>query len=217
MNNTCRALVVILVIGLTTVACDRIPFYAPSPAATEAPEPVSEPAPGPTLRPSPEPTINANTVARKADLEKYRALWGAERPDAYTFEYQVDCFCPPETLAQVRITVEGTRVTRVEFTQPTPVGGEEWGSSSGQDYPANKPFPAALLGDYPTIDSLLEKLEEDINSEPDLMWVGYDESYGYPLEASIDLWFEVADDEWSYRITNFRLGSLPQDGLITDP
>jgi len=113
-----------------------------------------------------------------------RALWQAQSLDSYTFDYRQSCFCP--FTQPVHITVEAGEVVAVE-----PLINE----------PPSDPNIAA----FSTIDELLDWLETAEASDPVVFDVVYDEMRGYPVSANVDISFQIADEEFSFEVSNLEV------------
>lgn len=111
-----------------------------------------------------------------------RLKWITHRPAAYTYEFQRLCFCIPEAVARVRISVAGGAVQAVVTS-------------------AGDPVPPADVDRYfrITIDSLFDILEDAARHPADHMTVTYDSRLGYPAEAFIDYELGAADEELGFR------------------
>jgi Family of unknown function (DUF6174) len=121
-----------------------------------------------------------NDVA--ASLAKAEAAWRAHRPRSYEFTIALGCFCPPSTPPTFRVT-DG---------QPAPVGDID--AETQRRY-----------SDYNTIEKLFTELRSVAAAGAHKMIVTYDEKLGYPTDADVDPKKDALDDQFSFKVTNFRI------------
>lgn len=69
----------------------------------------------------------------------------------------------------------------------------------GSSAAGGAPEPAA----FPTIDDLFARLRAEAEADPVQFDVEYDDGLGYPTRASVDVRAEIADDEYTFRVTDF--------------
>ena len=60
------------------------------------------------------------------------------------------------------------------------------------------------LATFPTFDDLFDELAAAEASDPARFDVVFDPLKGYPVSASVDISFQIADEEFSFGITNFE-------------
>ena len=125
-------------------------------------------------------TSQANSAA--ASLAKAEAVWKAHQPRSYEFTISVGCFCPPSTPPTFRVT-DG---------QPAVIGVID--AETQRRY-----------SDYNTIDELFTALRSAAAAGPHKMIVTYDEKVGYPSVADVDPKKDALDDQFSFKVTNFRI------------
>ena len=58
--------------------------------------------------------------------------------------------------------------------------------------------------DYDTIEKLFAALRSVAAAGPHKMIVTYDEKVGYPTDADVDPTKDALDDQFSFKVTNFR-------------
>jgi len=85
----------------------------------------------------------------------------------YRYDFQRDCFCPREAVQPVTIEVRQGRVARV-VTRP------------GGDVVTNTPY-----ANWPTIEDLVQEIEEARRRGEKNLIVRYDEKLGYPTFIEI--------------------------------
>src|SRR6185436_5082013 len=132
------------------------------------------------------PSLAAPSATVTDTLQQQWAKWRAGRPPHYTYELSYVCFCSPSD--RWRVEAEGDSVIRV-----VPIGGN--------------------LGYWPTlqsysIDSVFARIRRDIDTKPAHIHIGYDETYGFPASAMVDPDAGMADEEYGYAVSNFKLVPL---------
>jgi hypothetical protein len=115
------------------------------------------------------------------NVESARARWNASRLDPYTYGLYRICECTPEMAGPVSVLVQGV----------SPVG---WTYQDGST------VPASLRPHFPSVDGLLDMLEDAIRAGAWEVTVQYDAATGVPLQFRIDYDQFVFDDEDSYRV-----------------
>jgi hypothetical protein len=114
-------------------------------------------------------------------VESARARWNATRPDLYTYDLYRICECTPAMSGPVSVLVEGV----------APVG---WSYEDGG------PVPAELRPWFPSVDGLLDIIEDAIRQGAWEVTVQYDAETGVPVQFRIDYEQLVFDEEASYRV-----------------
>lgn len=115
-------------------------------------------------------------------LADHRALWRAEGPSVYAYEYRAHCFCLPAAVAPVRVHVDADSVVAVTSLE---TGDELDRSRFGFGHPL-------------TVEGLFDFVEESLSREPASVEVSYDEELGFPAEAFFDFEADVADEELGF-------------------
>lgn len=119
------------------------------------------------------------------DFQQAQAVWQAHGIDSYEVTLWQTCFCPPDLLQPMRVTVREGTVIDVE----------------GLEQPINHPDildPRRL-----TIDGLLGVIDKARHSAETLV-AEYDQRYGFPVRLEVDGSPFIADDEFSYRLSDFQ-------------
>jgi hypothetical protein len=114
-------------------------------------------------------------------LEANRQKWNADHPHEYAFTYHLSCYCITPVW---RVSVEGDSVVRVE------------------NISASAPGTPSDLRSY-SIDSIFARVEAGLDAHPVSARFRYNARWGYPEEASFNKSLEIADDEYSYNVTEF--------------
>ncbi|HET9948712.1 MAG TPA: DUF6174 domain-containing protein [Longimicrobiales bacterium] len=118
------------------------------------------------------------------ELESHRARWEANRPWAYSFELERQCFCDPASFGPVRVVVEGDAIVHRAY------------DASGD------PVPGHLADSFPHVDGLFDLVQGALESGAHEVVVDYDPTLGYPLDVRVDYGEMTADDELRVRVTS---------------
>jgi len=145
------------------------------------------------LAPSAPVSSDVDREARE-DLENAMSLWSTNGPTDYVYKYRQSCFCLPESLQPVMVTVKGGAVTEVVYA----VGVDE-GFTPGDKVPND------IKHRVRTVDGLFDLIQDGIDGS-DQLTVTYDDVYGHPTSIFIDDQTLVSDDE--LRITISDLAPL---------
>ncbi|OJT01398.1 hypothetical protein BEE62_04255 [Marinobacter nauticus] len=124
-------------------------------------------------------------VSPAGSIEEAKALWQSRGVKGYEVTIEQTCFCPPDLLQPMRVTVREGRVIDIE----------------GLEQPLN--HPDILDERRLTIEGLLD-LVEQARGSADKLLVEYDPHYGFPVSLEVDYSPFIADDEFSYRLTDFQ-------------
>lgn len=111
---------------------------------------------------------------------KFRAVVGS----SYRVDYQHQCFCPPQAVAPVRLTVREGSITGVE---PLSAAGA---------------LPRERWGAYRTVEGVFDAIQEAFARGARQVTVRYDQGKGYPADVDIDFQREL--DAWD----GFKLGNV---------
>ena len=125
-------------------------------------------------------------TAPKRQLQAARLKWERARPAAYTITVARWCECTQEMSGPVVVTVrDGAIESRTYVASAAAVG----------------PTYADL---FPSIDGLFERIDDAHRRRAASVDVTYDPGFGFPVTISIDYNRIMADDELTYRATNFH-------------
>lgn len=119
------------------------------------------------------------------DYPEALALWQSKAVAGYEVTIEQTCFCPPDLLQPMRVTVRQGKVIDIE----------------GLEQPLN--HPEVLDERRLTIEGLLSLIAESGERASKLV-VQYDQQYGFPVRLEIDGSPFIADDEFSYRLSDFQ-------------
>lgn len=117
---------------------------------------------------------------REEALTAARGVWEATGFTAYTYQYSMSCFCPPQLLETALVSVSGDRITGVFLVD-----------SARQAAPETFDL-------YETIDGLFDRLARDLANDPAVFEVTYDPEAGFPTSAQVDISEQIADEEYSF-------------------
>jgi hypothetical protein len=131
----------------------------------------------------PDPGITSGAAQR--DLDAARGRWSREGARDYSYDLSVECFCPPEARAPVRIAVRDGR-------------------------PAAVPERVRHVA---TVPLLFAVVQEAIDARVAALRVEYGER-GVPRSIWIDRSARMADEEVGYRIEGFKTGSASGDATL---
>jgi len=120
---------------------------------------------------------------RLVDLLANQARWDSSGPASYVYGVERLCFCSPDYLGPVRVTVvNGVAVEHVYI-------------DSGLD------VPPTIAQAFPTVDGLFALLRSAIESDAFEITVTYDPTLGVPLDFWIDYNQMLADEELGMQVT----------------
>jgi Family of unknown function (DUF6174) len=111
-----------------------------------------------------------------------QTLWQSQHLSDYEFVWQQTCFCPPEAVQPIRVTVRGGVIT------------------SAADL-AGKPVSDDLRADLMTIDALYRHILDDTHTRAEVRFACA--GAGIPEQVYIDRKANVADDEFRVTISEF--------------
>jgi hypothetical protein len=125
-------------------------------------------------------------TAPERKLQAARLKWEHTRPAAYTITVARYCFCAQEGSGPVIVSVrDGVVESRTYVKSGASV------APTDADY-------------FPTVDGLFELIEDARRQGADTIDASYDPARGFPVVISIDYFRKMADDELTYRATDFR-------------
>jgi Family of unknown function (DUF6174) len=115
-----------------------------------------------------------------------RDLWQSHEASNYSFIYQIDCFCPPESLKPYRIIVSnGVIVSAVSLDGKTEI-------------------EQSFLSSLQTIPQLFNLIARAIANDAYKLEVNYDPTYGYPNKIFVNYKRNIADDDAWYKIWDLQ-------------
>jgi hypothetical protein len=121
-------------------------------------------------------------AALRADLRVRRERWAAQRILDYQLTMSRSCFCAPEGVGLVVLTViEGEPVQWQYFLSGDPIA-PEW------------------RGVFPAVEGLFDFIEDAIDRGAESIEVRYDEDLGLPTTIRIDYRLAAVDEEIAYEV-----------------
>ena len=125
-------------------------------------------------------------TAPERQLQAARLKWERTRPAAYTFSIARWCYCMQEGIGPVIVSVrDGVVESRTYVNSGAAV------APTDADY-------------FPTVDGLFEVIEDARRQGADAINATFDPTRGFPVVISIDYVRAAADDEITYRATDFH-------------
>ena len=132
----------------------------------------------------------AQRSAPQDELARAEARWSAQAPEAYEFTFERICFCAP------RPPGRPPWVFRVKKGQGSLLGEIDAGTR-------------ADLEKYSTVEKQFAFIRSALEKKPEQTEIEYDVDRGYPQRVYIDPRRNVFDDEYGFRIKDFRVLSTP--------
>lgn len=123
-----------------------------------------------------------NAQVSQTDFETNLTKWEELDISDYYFTQSISCYCTEEYLLpkEVRV-VNGTIV-----------------SINGESYNPEVHY------DFRTINDFFDFIEMKAKSNPSFFGVSYDEQYGFPTRVALDPVEQIADDEITYTLSDFK-------------
>ena len=118
----------------------------------------------------------------QTDFETNLAKWEELDTSDYYFTQTISCYCTEE----YRLPKE------VRVVEETIV------SINGENYNPEVHY------DFRTINGFFDFIEEKAKSDPSSFGVSYEEQYGFPIRIALDPVEQIADDEITYRLSDFK-------------
>ena len=123
----------------------------------------------------------------QSKLDQNRQKWISKVVSNYQFNFQWNCFCVPEHVAPVNISVRENRIGSAAFVED------------------NVPVAVEGLKRYRTIDGLFDLLQEGIDKNAHTISAEYHSELGYPIKGSIDYEKDKIDEELSFEIDSLLI------------
>lgn len=128
-----------------------------------------------------------------AEIRAARQAWARQGLHAYSFTYDIGCFCG--TRVPTRVVVRADTVNALFDARTGEVlTPEQMGWLGGE---------ASFRRLYPTVDELFDRLEEAAR-KGNRVEFRFDPARSFPAEAFIDYIARAIDDEVTYRISELR-------------
>ena len=138
-----------------------------------------------------KPQVFPEEPQEKSPLEINRLKWKQNRLNTYQFQFEWQCFCAPDYVAPVLITVNHEAFTKVV------------------DVKSGQPISLNRYNNYLTMEGLFDFVQSAIDENAIQIDINYHPKYGFPTEAWIDWNRMIADEE-----KGFLINKLKQKGNI---
>jgi hypothetical protein len=134
-------------------------------------------------------TATGNAMGDQSEIEQNKEKWESANISHYRYHLSITCFCIFSQDMPLIVEVQDGKVVSMEFQN-----GNEIDAGSRE-----------LFEKYATIDRIFTELEADLNGAADKVTIaGYDPTYGFPTEVTIDFIEEATDDELYLNLSNFE-------------
>ena len=111
--------------------------------------------------------------------------WESMNMTHYGYNFRASCYCIDEWVREVSVTVNNDSVISILFTDD------------------GEPPQILQISNWHTINSLFD-LSKTIIEEAAKFKLEYDKTYGNPTLISVDWDFEIADDEFTFYLSNIK-------------
>ena len=102
----------------------------------------------------------------------------------YQITFQQQCYCLPEYLQPMRLTVRDNKLISAIFVND------------------GSPVPAAMLKDLPTVKEIFETVIEAELRPAEIIKIEFDQQHHYPTKVDIDYDLRMADEEIQWQLSN---------------
>lgn len=126
-----------------------------------------------------------NTTAPESDLALARQRWALSNIRSYDFTASRSCFCAPQSLRSVTVSVTNGVVIRRVY------------ADTGEPAPASE-------SEFSTVEALFDIVQAALAQHAAVVDASYDPALGVPMSISIDGSFQIADDEVGYYVSAFH-------------
>ena len=123
------------------------------------------------------------------EMEQNKKKWRDQGISRYRYHLFLGCFCIFRDDMPLIIEVQDGQIVSMEY-------------QSGNEIDAES---REIFKRYETIDLIFSELEAGLQGAADTVTVKYDPTYGFPIETTMDIVKETADDELSLTISNFEV------------
>jgi hypothetical protein len=127
----------------------------------------------------------SSTEPGQSDLSLARQRWASSNIRSYDFTASRSCFCAPQSLRSVTVSVTDGVVTRRVF------------ADTGEPVPESD-------SEFSTVEGLFDIVQAALTRHAARVDASYDPVRGVPISISIDGNLQVADDEVYYGVSGFR-------------
>jgi hypothetical protein len=128
----------------------------------------------------------------QSDLDAHRKIWSNFVGEAnnYDMTYEKSCFCPEEWRGPFRLQVRNGQVETATYTS------ESLRSTT---------VDPDVLTSLPTVEGIFDNIQNGLDSLYYEIRVQYNETAGYPISAYTDWDQMIADDEFTYMLSDVEL------------
>jgi hypothetical protein len=105
----------------------------------------------------------------------------------YEITFQQKCFCLPEYLRSMRLTVQNNTVASAIFVDDS------------------SPVPASMLKNLPTVEKVFETVIEAESQPAEIIRIMFHRRHNYPTKVFIDYDTKIADEEIQWQLSNLSL------------
>ena len=123
----------------------------------------------------------------QSKLDQNRKKWMSKVVSNYQFNFRWECYCSPEYVGPVNISVRENRIDGAVFVE--------------------NEVPVAVEGleRYRTIEGLFDLLQEGIDENAHTISAHYHSELGYPVKVSIDYEEDSVDEELGFEINSLSI------------
>ena len=123
----------------------------------------------------------------QSKLDQNQRKWTSAMVSNYQFNFRWECYCSPEYVAPVKISVRENRIDDAVFVED------------------EVPVAVEGLERYRTIEGLFDLLQEGIDENAHTISAHYHSELGYPVKASIDYEEDSVDEELGFEIDSLSI------------
>jgi hypothetical protein len=123
----------------------------------------------------------------QSELDQNRKKWASAMASNYQFNFRWECYCSPEYVGPVNISVRENRIDGAAFVED------------------DVPVAVEGLERYRTIEGLFDLLQEGIDKDAHSISAEYHPELGYPVKASIDYEEYTIDEELGFGIDSLLI------------
>jgi hypothetical protein len=135
----------------------------------------------------------SSSKSNKEKLEINRHIWLKEDAANYQFNLFISCYCAFEVNPAIIVVRDDTVNTVIN-------------PKTGKIFtPSDSNRAREKYADFPTVDELFKTIEQAIKRDPYRLKVKYNPHYGYPEQIDVDYDKNIADDEFHYQVSDFKL------------
>jgi hypothetical protein len=116
-------------------------------------------------------------------LHRQQKIWEKRKPFSYSFDYQVQCFCPEAMQGPFRVLVQADTVVMVN----------------------DRPYDRSEFRLIMTPDQLFQRAQRYLDRKPDKKQLDFNPLYGFIQSAYFDPRSHIMDDEFRWSIREFTV------------